>query len=165
MLRPYVELLTTTNRDVKQAVMLRLVEKSLNLLSQPETDENQILPEIFGRLFDSESNKSAFLWRCSLFRDSCQRLPAKYPEPTAEEAELSAKLAVYYGMSLESGYDGLEVHPYARSRIYDLRRYNDQNGWGPFKDSKTGEVDWERLLCIMVDLDYNLRYVVFSHLP
>lgn len=51
------------------------------------------------------------------------------------------------------------MHPYARSRIYDLRKYNEENGWGPFKDAKTGEVDWERVLCIMVDLDYNLRRV------
>lgn len=98
----------TTKRDVKQAVTLRLLQKSLNLLSQPEAEGTQVLVEVLGRLFDTEANKSAFLWRCSLFRNACQPLPAKYPEPTPEEAQLSAQLAVYYGMSLESGYEGLE---------------------------------------------------------
>jgi hypothetical protein len=26
----------------------------------------------------------------------------------------------------------LYVHPYARSRVYDLRRYTQSNMWGPF---------------------------------
>ena len=139
--------------------MLRLMDETLGTLNQRQCDSTAIWTNFLGRLFDDEGNKAAFLWRCSLFRHSLP-MPVKYPEPTREEAETSAKLAVYYGMSLESGHEGLEVHPYARSRIYDLRRYTDQNGWGPFKDCKSGEVDWERVLAIMVTLGYNLRCVV-----
>lgn len=142
--------------------MVRLSEKTLDMLDQPESEGTIILTEVLGKLFEDDANKSAFLWRCSLFRSTCQPIVAKFPQSTSREAELSAKLAVYYGTSLESGIVGLEVHPYARSRVYDLRRYTDENGWGPFKDANSGEVDWERVLAIMVDLGYNLRWVVLA---
>lgn len=142
--------------------MVRLCDKTLDMLELRESEGTPILTEVLGKLFEDDTNKSAFLWRCSLFKDTCQPLVAKYPQPTPREAELSAKLAVYYGTSLESGIEGLEVHPYARSRVYDLRKYTDKNGWGPFKDAYSGEVDWERVLAIMVDLGYNLRWVVLA---
>lgn len=141
---------------------MRLGVKALDMLEQPQSEGTALLTKILGKQFDDEANKLAFLWRCSLFRDACQPIVARYPQATPQEAELSARLAVYYGTSLESGVEGFEVHPYARSRIYDLRRYTDQNGWGPFKDMKTGEVDWERVLAIMVDLGYNLRCVALA---
>jgi hypothetical protein len=137
--------------------MLRLSDQALKMLSQPESEGTPILTKVLGRLFDNDSNKSAFLWRSSLFQNTCEPLVAKYPQPTTEEAENSAKLAVFYGVSLESGIEGLEVHPYARSRIYDLRRYTDNNGWGPFKDVGSGEVDWQRVLAIMVSATFYTR--------
>lgn len=52
------------------------------------------------------------------------------------------------------------IHPYARARVYDLRRYTDDNFWGPFLDDGSQGVDWEKVESIMVVLGYNLR--VFS---
>jgi hypothetical protein len=141
---------------------MNLSAKTLNLLDRHESEGTSIITEVLGKLFEDDTNKSAFLWRSSLFRNACQPIVAKFPEATPEEAQLSARLAVYYGTSLESGVEGLEVHPYARSRVYDLRKYNDENGWGPFKDASKGIVDWERVLAIMVDLGYNLRWVILA---
>ncbi|KIW31143.1 uncharacterized protein PV07_02817 [Cladophialophora immunda] len=50
-----------------------------------------------------------------------------------------------------------DVHPWARSRVYDLRRYNESNMWGPFTDDGTQRIDWEKVQAIMVVLGYNHR--------
>jgi hypothetical protein len=34
--------------------------------------------------------------------------------------------------------------------VYDLRRYNESNMWGPFLDDGRASVDWERIEAIMV---------------
>ena len=49
------------------------------------------------------------------------------------------------------------VHPYARSKVYDLRRYNANNMWGPFLDDGSEGADWEKVQCILIDLLYNVR--------
>jgi hypothetical protein len=49
------------------------------------------------------------------------------------------------------------LHPYARSRVYDLRRYTAANMWGPFTDDGSARVDWEKVQAIMIDLAYNHR--------
>ena len=50
-----------------------------------------------------------------------------------------------------------DVHPWARSRVYDLRRYKESNMWGPFTDDGSGRIDWEKVQAIMVDLAFNHR--------
>ncbi|OCT49761.1 F-box domain cyclin-like protein [Cladophialophora carrionii] len=50
-----------------------------------------------------------------------------------------------------------DVHPWARSRVYDLRRYKESNMWGPFLDDGSGRIDWEKVQAIMVVLAYNHR--------
>ncbi|KAF6220811.1 hypothetical protein HO133_002491 [Letharia lupina] len=92
--------------------------------------------------------------------------------PQSYDRQLSAKLHCLYGVSIgtvrktcESSppryslrNDTAEIHPYARSRVYDLRQHT-ENGtfWGPFLDDGLGTVDWEKLEAIMIILDYNLR--------
>ncbi|OAP64405.1 hypothetical protein AYL99_00377 [Fonsecaea erecta] len=49
------------------------------------------------------------------------------------------------------------LHPWARSRVYDLRRYNDENMWGPFTDDGTERIDWEKVQAIMIVISYNHR--------
>ncbi|KIV81439.1 hypothetical protein PV11_03628 [Exophiala sideris] len=49
------------------------------------------------------------------------------------------------------------VHPYARARVYDLRRYTQANMWGPFMDDGSARVDWEKVQAIMIDIAYNHR--------
>ncbi len=119
----------------------------------------------------TESNVSAFLCRSSLFRHA--RFSSNQPACTETLRQLSAKLQVYYGLEVEPSPEALcdstrqhsssnpllvrQVHPYARSRVYDLRRYRNSNLWGPFMDDGSLRVDWEKIQCIMIDLCYNLR--------
>ena len=54
--------------------------------------------------------------------------------------------------------DGSEyLHPYARSRLYDLRRYKPSNYWGPFMDDGSGRIDWEKVQAIYIVLGFGLR--------
>ena len=113
--------------------------------------------------FASESNISAFLCRSSLFENA--RFPSDTPAGSEILRQLSAKLHVYFGLELEPPAADLcqtpptctSVHSYARSRIYDLRRYKNSNLWGPFLDDGSQRVDWEKVQAIMIDLAYNLR--------
>lgn len=92
------------------------------------------------------------------------------------ERQLSAKLHCLYGVPIDVNWkvsdrsetlDATEsmeavtkiykcINPYARSRVYDLRRYTEQTFWGPFVDDASEHVDWEMLESIMVVLGYNL---------
>jgi hypothetical protein len=130
-------------------------------------------------LFNSESNISAFLCKSSLFRNA--RFPSDRPASTEALRQFSAKLHVYYGLEVEPSTDALcesagrfnetspqlvrQVHPFARSRVYDLRRYKAANLWGPFMDDGSLRVDWEKIQCIMIDLCYNLRMYTERHHP
>ncbi|KAL6252632.1 hypothetical protein RBB50_000351 [Rhinocladiella similis] len=49
------------------------------------------------------------------------------------------------------------AHPYARSQVYDLRRYTQANMWGPFMDDGSGRVDWEKVQAIMIVIGCNYR--------
>lgn len=51
------------------------------------------------------------------------------------------------------------IHPYARARVYDLRKYTDLTSWGPFLDDTSQGVDWEKMEAIMIVLHYNLTFV------
>jgi len=67
-------------------------------------------------------------------------------------------LHVLYGVSVEPPKRFVRpVHPFARARVYDLRRYTASNLWGPFLDDGSEGVDWEKVEAIMVVLGYNLR--------
>ncbi|SMR61509.1 unnamed protein product [Zymoseptoria tritici ST99CH_3D1] len=49
------------------------------------------------------------------------------------------------------------AHPFARSKVYDLREYTPQTLWGPFRADGSGRVDWEKVEAIMIVLGYNLN--------
>ena len=110
--------------------------------------------------FRSRSNISSFLCRSSLFKYS--GYIKDKPAASAELRQLSAKLHVFSGLNVEPGAHAREstlarpVHPFARARVYDLRRYTDNTFWGPFMDDGSGNPDWEKLQAIMVDLYFNL---------
>lgn len=89
------------------------------------------------------------------------------------DRQLSAKLHVLYGVPVgvvHKNYEGsgpryslrhdtTEIHPYARSRVYDLRQHTDDGTfWGPFLDDGLQTVDWEKLEAIMIIINYNLKH-------
>jgi hypothetical protein len=76
---------------------------------------------------------------------------------TKEDRQLSAKLHCLYGIPITTpaGRRALSTHPYARSRVYDLRGYTDANEWGPFRDDGSMNVDWEMVESLMIVLGYN----------
>ncbi|RMZ78416.1 hypothetical protein DV738_g3933, partial [Chaetothyriales sp. CBS 135597] len=115
----------------------------------------------FARHFARESNIAAFLARSSLFASA--RYPSNTPASSHALRQASAKLFVYYGLEIEphsfsvSAGRATAVHPYARSRVYDLRRYTAANHWGPFLDDGSEGIDWEKVQCILIVILYNLR--------
>jgi hypothetical protein len=83
---------------------------------------------------------------------------------TFEERQLTAKLHCHYGVPITIDGDPTAVspglmHPWARGRVYDLRRYTEHTGWGPFLDDGSQNVDWEKVEAIMIVLHYNLTFV------
>lgn len=99
-------------------------------------------------------------------------------KPQPYDRQLSAKLHCLYGVSIGSvrkscetsppryslRNDTMEIHPYARARVYDLRQHTeDGTFWGPFLDDGLQTVDWEKLEAIMIILDYNLRRSTEAH--
>lgn len=49
----------------------------------------------------------------------------------------------------------MSAHPFARSKVYDLRNYTDGTGWGPYLDDGNFRVDWEMVESLMIVLGYN----------
>lgn len=49
------------------------------------------------------------------------------------------------------------THTFARSKVYDLREYNEGTLWGPFHQDGQQRVDWEKVEAIMIVLGFNLR--------
>jgi hypothetical protein len=78
------------------------------------------------------------------------------PAETEDLRHLSAKLHCLFGIpSSNTGRRVLSTHPYARSRVYDLRNYTDKTAWGPFRDDGSMRVDWEMVESLMIVLGYN----------
>lgn len=85
---------------------------------------------------------------------------------------LSAKLHCLYGVpiqclrpepspsSAQSGFWSnaeIDMHPFARSRVYDLRQHSEGTLWGPFVNDGTQSADWEKIEAIMMILHYNVH--------
>ncbi|KAL9123932.1 MAG: hypothetical protein Q9217_006687 [Psora testacea] len=99
--------------------------------------------------------------------------PVPLPEPEKREVhrrQLSAKLHCLYGIPIQEvhrasttsqryafRYNTAPIHPYARSRVYDLRQHTGGSLWGPFLDDGTQDVDWEKMEAIMLVVNHNMR--------
>jgi hypothetical protein len=104
----------------------------------------------------AQKNVDAFLCASSIFAEAGSTYQS--PATTEEERQLSARLHVLYGIPIEpSKRTCMPLHPYARARVYDLRRYNENTEWGPFMNDGSGRVDWEKVETIMVVLAFNLK--------
>lgn len=114
--------------------------------------------------FQDATNRNVFLFSSSLYGynrhgDKLAGTDQQLASPSYESRQLSAKLHTYFGTSLETyGMTAsTAAHPYARSRVYDLRHYNDQNLWGPYLDDRSQVPDWEKIEAIMIDLGFNMQ--------
>ena len=96
------------------------------------------------------------------------------PEPLTRK--LSAKLHCLFGVSIDTVRNEsissfryslrsatTPIHPYARSRVYDLRQHTDSTYWGPFLDDGSYSVDWEKMEALMITLDHNMRLSSRDH--
>lgn len=94
------------------------------------------------------------MYKSSLY--GCAGTSSQTAALTVEDRQLSAKIHCLYGIpTTTAGRRALSTHPYARSRVYDLRNYTDANKWGPFRDDGSMNVDWEMVESLMVVLGYN----------
>ncbi|KAL9021801.1 MAG: hypothetical protein Q9185_001036 [Variospora sp. 1 TL-2023] len=85
--------------------------------------------------------------------------------------QLSAELHCLYGVPIQHlprssigshhhnlrASKGVKLHPFARSRAYDLRQHHQSSFWGPFECDGTQNVDWEKVEGLMVILAYNIQ--------
>ncbi|KAF2009714.1 hypothetical protein BU24DRAFT_497283 [Aaosphaeria arxii CBS 175.79] len=144
----------------------KLVAKTVDEILYNATHRNGVSKNIalLTRSFAQPRNLDAFMHRSSLYQRAGteQQLAAD----NEEDRQLSAKLHCLHGMGAGAlGRRSTSTHPYARSRIYDLRNYTDKTEWGPFRDDGSGKVDWEMIESVMIDLSYNTTICCPRFLP
>jgi hypothetical protein len=133
-------------------------ETAIHLLNTAHPDHDLSLnTKLLTSLFHSKQNSDVFLFSSGLYEDAGG--VNQYPAPTENGRQLSAKLHSSYGTLKEAvgRTRSSAAHPFARSRVYDLRRYNDDNLWGPYLDDGTLRTDWEKVEAIMIVLGFNLQ--------
>ncbi|RMD41048.1 hypothetical protein DV735_g4084, partial [Chaetothyriales sp. CBS 134920] len=155
-------ILSSGNTSLKneESSLEKIYAAAMTLLTEATSkpDKNSAF---LARHFARESNIAAFLARSSLFASA--RYPSNTPASSFSLRQASAKLFVYYGLEIEphsfsvSAGRATAIHPFARSRVYDLRRYTPANHWGPFFDDGSDGIDWEKVQCILIVILYNLR--------
>ncbi|KAI1203964.1 hypothetical protein F5X97DRAFT_282586 [Nemania serpens] len=125
------------------------------------------------RFFDSDSNQSAFLCRSFIY----ERARAEFRSgditywdgPPKPEHQKSAHLHCLYGVPRLLAYSSALprdrqnlMHPFACSKVYDLRQYTEKTKWGPFMNDGTMRVDWERVEAVMIVMGANMKYLTDS---
>ncbi|KAJ9657320.1 hypothetical protein H2201_008224 [Coniosporium apollinis] len=180
----FQKLLESSNTTLSIADITQHVTTLLSTASTGSTRSLNVA--FLAGLFKQPHTKYLLLCNSSLYEAGETHLNAHYQTPirpipssapiAERERQLSAKLHCLYGAPIDVNWkasdrsetlDATEsmeavtkiyrcINPYARSRVYDLRRYTEQTFWGPFVDDGSERVDWEMLESIMVVLGYNL---------
>ncbi|KIV98668.1 uncharacterized protein PV09_09549 [Verruconis gallopava] len=163
-------ILMSENEDVKRRNLRLVVQSIVDLLHhankiQAQSRNIRFLQE----QFENPLNRNVFLSSSGLYgyaADGTKRAGTEEQRaaPTAAERQLSAKLHAYFGTSYEifGRTRSTAAHPYARSKVYDLRNYNNRNSWGPYLDDLSFRPDWEKIESIMIDLGFNMRNFIDS---
>jgi hypothetical protein len=111
----------------------------------------RLIAELFQHI---SQNHDAFMCRSSLFERGGTR--NNTPADDEESRQLSAKIHVLFGIPSSSvGRRVLGTHPFARSRVYDLRNYTDATKWGPYRDDGSMRIDWEMVESLMIVIGHN----------
>ncbi|KAF2472598.1 uncharacterized protein BDR25DRAFT_259061 [Lindgomyces ingoldianus] len=149
------QILRSENMDVKRNHFKFVATTVERLICSASSNECDSLSKIqLTKLFANSRNLNAFMYRSSLYQRAGTQLQQAADDE--EDQQLSAKLHCLYGVPLGPlGRRSLSTHPYARSRVYDLRNYTDNTCWGPFREDGSMKVDWEMLEALMIDLGYN----------
>ncbi|KAI8624253.1 hypothetical protein F5Y19DRAFT_320085 [Xylariaceae sp. FL1651] len=132
--------------------------------------------DLLARIFAVESNQSAFLCRSFIYERARAEFHVSdnvyFHGPPKLEHQQSAHLHCLYGVPQLSAYPSStrrtrhsKMHPFACSKVYDLRQYTDRNKWGPFMDDGTMRVDWEKVEAIMIVLGANMEGQGLSGVP
>ncbi|KAL6710299.1 hypothetical protein ACN47E_009245 [Coniothyrium glycines] len=151
------KMLVSANNDLKHDEFRFIASTVESLIATGSTDEfgESYNQQLIGQLFQHISqNHDAFMCRSSLY-GRCGKPNQKQAEDE-EDRQMSAKLHSLFGIpSNNLGRRILSTHPWARSRVYDLRNYTDETRWGPFRDDGSMRVDWELIESLMIVLGYN----------
>ncbi|KAF2260667.1 hypothetical protein CC78DRAFT_536252 [Lojkania enalia] len=149
------KILASNDIDVKRK-NLKFVGSTIEhlLFSASELNGESLNKKALTEIFKKSENLDAIMYRSSLYARA--GTPSQQVANTEEEQQLSAKIHCLYGVpSGPVGRRSLSTHPYARSRVYDLRNYTDETRWGPYRDDGSMRVDWEMMESIMIVIGYN----------
>ncbi|KAI0404336.1 hypothetical protein F4802DRAFT_251547 [Xylaria palmicola] len=132
--------------------------------------------EILTDIFSTDSNQLAFLCRSFIY----ERARAEFHSQDVQywhggpksEHQKSAHLHCLYGVPRLFAYPSARrqtrhnlIHPFACSRVYDLRQFTEKNKWGPFMNDGSLIVDWEKVEAIMIVLGANMSNLGVSRIP
>jgi hypothetical protein len=179
-------LLQTTDAATKRENLDFVATQMSKLMESAHRDfeQSKNLQMLSTAFKERQDNLNVFLCSSSLFHnkragDGTNHIPAD----NASTRQASAKLHCLYGVPIDtaprrpihslmqpdltigpSGSTRSQVlgrqpvtHPWARSRVYDLREYTPSTLWGPFKADGSHQVDWEKVEAIMIALGHNIR--------
>lgn len=120
--------------------------------------------------FAHDSNQSAFLCRSFIYERARAEFRSRdvtyWEGPPKPEHQKSAHLHCLYGVARLLAYSSTLpqdrqnlMHPFACSKVYDLRQYTQKSKWGPFLNDGTMRVDWEKVEAVMIVLSANMQYL------
>ncbi|KAF3935253.1 hypothetical protein ABW19_dt0203411 [Dactylella cylindrospora] len=150
------KILESDSTDAKLNDYQRVAETIIALLQLQNVEQTRNVEFLTNCFEENKINIDALLCRSSLFEAAGEI--THIPADTEFERQLSAKLHCIYGVPIDPrGKKGKPTHPWARSKVYDLRNYDTNTMWGPFRADGSGRVDWEKMEAIMIVLGYNMN--------
>ncbi|KAF4457008.1 hypothetical protein F53441_1023 [Fusarium austroafricanum] len=137
-------------------------DESMNLSKTHAPSRNVALLQ---SLFSRDDTAEAFLQGSSLFsrlrqQPSRDGTSAQTSSDDAYKAlqQKSAHLHCLYSRPILNvgRLRSMKTYPFACSKVYDLRQFTDNTGWGPFKDDGSFSVDWEKVEAVLIVLGHNI---------
>ncbi|KAI0878976.1 hypothetical protein GGS24DRAFT_316516 [Hypoxylon argillaceum] len=131
--------------------------------------------DVLSGIFKSGTNQLAFLCRSFIYERARAEFKSQgigyWQGPPKPDHQKSAHLHCLYGVPLLLAYPYTSrqtrhnaMHPFACSKVYDLRQYTPRTKWGPFMDDGTMRVDWEKVEAVMIVLGANMHNLGVSRI-
>lgn len=96
-------------------------------------------------LFSDQLSRN-LLWVAAMLRGAGTFLHHDKWTPTSRELQLRARLHTHFGLTPIDTKPARRVE--SRCLVYDMRRYNSENSYGPFLQDGSGRVDWTHMRAI-----------------